>query len=68
MKSREKNYIIGAGLIVGLSTLAVMLGMTIKQEELIHLQTHRTAVAVSEQIVNMRSWLSQHSGSRKEKC
>jgi hypothetical protein len=67
MKSREKNYIIGAGLIVGLSTLAVMLGMTIKQEELIHLQTHRTAVAVSEQIVNMRSWLSQHSGVHVKK-
>lgn len=62
MKSREKNYIIGAGLIVGLSTLAVMLGMTLKQEELIYLQTHRTAVAVSEQVVNMRSWLSWHSG------
>lgn len=62
MDSPGKKYIFGAGIIVVLCTIAVMLGMTIKQDELIRLQVYQSADTLYHMVVIVRRWVSQYGG------
>jgi signal transduction histidine kinase len=67
MEKGSKYYILSAGLIFVTAICSVMLGMAVKQDEMLHDQAHRNATAIADLAVLARDWNAHYGGVFVEK-